>query len=526
MSSSFDGGYPNNLSQPLWPFWLPILPIRYQVGPVFTLPVRALQKIFLYACDTYTLEDQMPDLWIGRARDVMLAPVTLSHVCRRWRNIANTTPRLWRNVVVRFTPWTSTSATEMLEEFIIKSDPYTINVCFLATPEFPPPANYSAREIGTHIIEYPPHLFEGNGGCPPMEQRSLDWPVVCSGRPMEIINTVIQSSRRWKRVFFSGSMSAYEELFCRRRPALYLPELTSLEVPKGGVSGAEKNLIFEHAYALRCLRVTGTTFAHYVLPWNGLRVLHTAITRDIEILEMLAHCPHLEELVIQDPWTGRKRPTTRRVLLPKLQLLSFTTYTRGIDDAPLHLMDSLITPSILEIRLSDISSKTPFTRALRNLAQLLRRSCACHTLQRIYLMSVLLVEEDLIGLLDLTQSLVSLHVDLGPTAICIPSTENLLARLSNTGDLPPFLPRLRALTCFGIQFVVKDLITALHARSKSIPELGGITVIQHLRDVHIHLPHSTPLSSAVQVMADSLRECGVNLEMNSPGIGNCECLGS
>ncbi len=206
MFSGLDKCPLNHLGQAVWPHWPPIL----QMGPVSSLPARTLQEIFLYACDTYILEDQMPDLWIGRAKCVMMAPVTLSQVCKRWRNIANTTPRLWRNAVVRLAFGTSTYATEMLEEFILKSDPYTINLCFLGIPEPPQLAMRSACDTTSQIAEYSPQLSPEDDGYAAMEQRVQLWPApALRGFSKEIIDIVIKSSRRWERVLFSGTVSTY-----------------------------------------------------------------------------------------------------------------------------------------------------------------------------------------------------------------------------------------------------------------------------------------------------------------------------
>ncbi|KAJ7720010.1 hypothetical protein B0H16DRAFT_1739040 [Mycena metata] len=57
--------------------------------PVLTLPNELVSEIFLHFLPEYP---RCPPLW-GR-----LSPMTLTQICRQWREIAISTPRLWRAI--------------------------------------------------------------------------------------------------------------------------------------------------------------------------------------------------------------------------------------------------------------------------------------------------------------------------------------------------------------------------------------------------------------------------------------------
>jgi len=59
--------------------------------PVFTLPNEIVSDIFIHFLPAYPLRPPL----VGT-----LSPTVLTHICRRWRDIALSTPALWRAVVV------------------------------------------------------------------------------------------------------------------------------------------------------------------------------------------------------------------------------------------------------------------------------------------------------------------------------------------------------------------------------------------------------------------------------------------
>ncbi|KAF9443828.1 hypothetical protein P691DRAFT_778642 [Macrolepiota fuliginosa MF-IS2] len=517
---------PNYRDDSLWPPWLttPSTRRNHHLAPVTGLPPRALEQIFLYACDTYNLEEAMPSSWVERARDVMMAPIILSHVCTRWRNIANTTPRLWRNIVVSLSPTIPIHTGSMVGDFINKSNPYTINICFFVTNG---PAKYSALDAEVDLLtghECCLHPFREGVEYPWEDKRALCWPesirhTAFNETSMQAIHSAAKFSKRWERAHFAGSMANYEKFLVHLRRPLYLPNLSSLGIHCGVDAGLDGGtfFLFEYAYSLRSLRMSNANFSEYVFPWTLLQRVHLAGTHSDEILDIAAHCPYLENFVVDDPWTDSTEPPVRQVVLQHLKSFSLTSYTGEVGGAHMHVIDNLVAPSILRITLSDPQCNAHI-RPLQNLERLLQRSSACDTLQFLHL-TLTPIEKDLIELLRITNCLVTLHIDRDPTAINLPPATGFFANLCNAET--PLLPRLRTLSISGMDFTMEDLIFMLQARSRL-----GSGQVQPLKDVHSHLPNMGKFSNTLQTAAlRSLRESGVAIRLNEAGAGHCGCVG-
>ncbi|KDR69852.1 hypothetical protein GALMADRAFT_271911 [Galerina marginata CBS 339.88] len=67
---------------------------RPEDPPIFNLPFEITAKIFAH----YTAENSTPLDYPVRVRSTRSAPLTLSAICRMWREIAFTTPQLWAAV--------------------------------------------------------------------------------------------------------------------------------------------------------------------------------------------------------------------------------------------------------------------------------------------------------------------------------------------------------------------------------------------------------------------------------------------
>lgn len=488
-------------------FWLttPLTRRNHDPSPVTNLPSRTLEKIFLYACNTLILENQMPSLWIHQTRDVVMAPVILSHVCTRWRNIANTTPRLWRNVVVRLSPWNSKYAGELLDDFLLKSDPYTVNLCFFVNGRQAPPSSLNAENC--------------------LPSRHGLHPTIYNEGSIQVVHTAVKFSRRWERASFIGSMVGYQELLVHLCHPLYLPNLTSLEIHSDGgfKIDQEPRSLFQHAYTLRNLKFTGLTFLEFILPWIHLRRIHVVKVEDVEILKICAHCPYLEELIIEGAWTNLRQSLTQQINLRNLRVFSLTAFAaRNSDNTSTGVMDYLIAPSVLELKICDLRhSDLKHSRSLRSLQQLLFRSSAYDTLHSLDLTFNYIAERDLIDLLRATTSLVTLHINLDPTIAHTSLAASFLANLSDADRMVPFLPQLRKLSCSGMDFVMDKLIIMLRTRSELAPSWDG-TLICALKDVRICMPCSLlHLPPSVGITLECLRESGMNITLDEVVMGDC-----
>ncbi|KAF9560665.1 hypothetical protein CPC08DRAFT_467436 [Agrocybe pediades] len=108
-------------------------------GATARLPSSALRKIFVYT---------LTDYYLGHTALPMkhsFLPWNLTHVCRRWREVALSTPLLWTQIpCINFSTLSSASSrrsnyAEYLEEILRRSDTFPICVrikgsCFFYSP--------------------------------------------------------------------------------------------------------------------------------------------------------------------------------------------------------------------------------------------------------------------------------------------------------------------------------------------------------------------------------------------------------
>ncbi|KAK7036106.1 F-box domain-containing protein [Favolaschia claudopus] len=66
------------------------------IYPILTLPNEITAEIFLHFLPNYP---KLPDIDHSRSHDAVL-PIRLTHVCREWREVAITTPSLWKGLAI------------------------------------------------------------------------------------------------------------------------------------------------------------------------------------------------------------------------------------------------------------------------------------------------------------------------------------------------------------------------------------------------------------------------------------------
>ncbi|KAJ7487342.1 hypothetical protein B0H11DRAFT_1116536 [Mycena galericulata] len=87
--------------------------------PVLTLPNEVVSKIFIHFLPVYPLCSPQT----GR-----LSPTILTHICRRWREIALATPALWRAISLRYEGATGKKQVHILETWLGRSGCYPLSV--------------------------------------------------------------------------------------------------------------------------------------------------------------------------------------------------------------------------------------------------------------------------------------------------------------------------------------------------------------------------------------------------------------
>ncbi|KAG7086093.1 hypothetical protein E1B28_003608 [Marasmius oreades] len=90
------------------------------------LPVEIWKTVFVFACSQekgYSLTIEK----FGALTTLVKIPITLSHVCSRWRTIVIGSPRLWSSISITFN-WTPLPAESLLDTFLTNSADHPLDI--------------------------------------------------------------------------------------------------------------------------------------------------------------------------------------------------------------------------------------------------------------------------------------------------------------------------------------------------------------------------------------------------------------
>ncbi|KAF9257993.1 hypothetical protein L218DRAFT_1080632 [Marasmius fiardii PR-910] len=94
-------------------------------------PVEIWERIFHFNCLS-SMECRRVSLAIGRESDgewaVIMPPFILTHVCQRWRDIVNRSPRLWCSITVELSAGYPKGWTKLVETFLERSMPHPLDL--------------------------------------------------------------------------------------------------------------------------------------------------------------------------------------------------------------------------------------------------------------------------------------------------------------------------------------------------------------------------------------------------------------
>ncbi|KAG7096371.1 hypothetical protein E1B28_003815 [Marasmius oreades] len=312
-----------------------------------TVPAEIWETIFSIACsgsseDGYSLSMTMtPNLW-SFATTVSAFPIVLSHVCRRWRAIANSCPTLWSSISINGLRDFSTEHKILIETFLEKS-----------------------------------------AKCPLNLRAAEDW----SGRTPSVMWELLKSHflRRCGRLYLDligfSSLDNFEETDITFHHLLSL----RLDSPIPG----ELNLnspfwqAICHAPKLTQAQIC-KIYPPNSLPYPQLTtlVLDTILLRRVEhLLRVLELSSNLRSFALLDAYPD-DHPNSldhiiRPVGMPSLRTLSFYSNSKllRIDNPILEVLcSSLVMPTLSAFGLGCTSSTTNVTRWPSSLLAMLRRS--------------------------------------------------------------------------------------------------------------------------------------------------------
>ncbi|KAJ7665912.1 hypothetical protein DFH06DRAFT_262610 [Mycena polygramma] len=376
------------------------------VDPAERLPTEILGEIFLWC-------DPLPD---AGGFSMQYAPWLLTHVSRRWRAVAISTPALWRKISVDMVPLTDLERMEAI-----------FQLTFLVLQ----------RSAQSPISV----LIAGDNMMP-------NWPV---------LHLLMSTCERWDdlRLYADGV------IICALTPIRgRLHQLLRLDIFRSDDDTPSTVLdIFHQAPSLREVSLAHDSYLTIPLPWNQLTEFSTAYIDLAPIVSTLRELVNLEVLTL-DRLEGSE--TVRNFYpfqLPRLRELTITA-DHGQDGHPGGLLDHLSLPALvcLSLDCEDIT-------ICPHLTTLITRS-ACH-LDSLSLSIYDTLDTPIATVLALTPHLTALELKGNGT------TDTFLAQLTRAPSAlaPALVPRLEALT-LNAPFNQALLLDLVSSRFAPDPESG------------------------------------------------------
>jgi hypothetical protein len=268
---------------------------KHLLSPVRRIAPETLSDIFMWC---------LMEFWVDAFQSCNHTRICLSHVCRFWRDVALSTPKMWAWIGLTMGPEHEQSEVAMTKTWLTRSSRHPLTLR-LISPDWIEPQNTYMRSVMEAIL---PH------------------------------------STRWKDIRFMINIDMLDTLTAVKD----LPCLRNLAIESFDIFDPVPRLpIFDNAPGLRCVElgynVSSTQFA---LPWAQLTEYWSDNTTAPEILAILEQTPHLVKCtlrVLED-----EVPLHRHVRLPLLQTLEITSYINPAD-----LFNHLSLPALRDFQYSE-----------------------------------------------------------------------------------------------------------------------------------------------------------------------------
>ncbi|KAK6977941.1 F-box domain-containing protein [Favolaschia claudopus] len=257
--------------------------------PVLTLPNEIVAEIFIRFLPTYP----SPHPLTGTH-----SPTCLTHVCRQWREIAHTTPALWR--VIDLTR---------------------------------PTEQYNAEKIAALV-----NLWSGRSGCCPMAVHLTD-----GNEPRSVFPAVIHHRARWEHLTLDLNTTEYLDAIQGS-----FPSLKTLTVHFSSLVRDAPVVSFQDLPLLHTALLNDLHMVHIILPWSQLTSLVLMCINSEHCMSVLQQTSQLVRCELH-LWRPQKDLTEGSVHLLHLETLAFQMDT-FID---VKFFRSFVTPALLYLRLPE-----------------------------------------------------------------------------------------------------------------------------------------------------------------------------
>ncbi|RDB17957.1 hypothetical protein Hypma_000944 [Hypsizygus marmoreus] len=297
------------------------IPAFKYVHFIHRLPIELLAHIFV----------------IG-SEDDALSPITVSHVCHAWREIALRTPTLWRRIQLspRLDMWT---------ERIYRAGACTLDIQLL--PWIPTRSFFPKHQhLDMHMVQWYIHFVA---------------PLIRRWRSLEIVFA------DYSPFLWNASLSA----FCSRSRRIQATSLESLTLVYRANDDTKEFCLFSgFAPRLRSVTLDGIRLAWLPSLFGNLTYLdythhgftsgYDAVHDVIKILDVSSRLVELKILFPRKPLPAiptRTQAVSRRVLLPSLITLHLRVEGIDIPFELAHLMTLILTPALTHLRFVDLERR-------------------------------------------------------------------------------------------------------------------------------------------------------------------------
>ncbi|KAJ7623763.1 hypothetical protein FB45DRAFT_926681 [Roridomyces roridus] len=208
------------------------------IYPTHTLPPEIVSEIFTHVLPPYPLRP--PATGFG-------SPTLLSHVCRSWREIALSTPRLWRAIAIH------------LCGLVPARVHIAIDACGLVHSHIDSPAK-------AHMLE----TWLARSQCCPLSISISASPYASPSALDSVLSTLLAHYRRWEYFRLVGFFHHVQYMSELLRSDVTL--LRELQIDFSGATEAEKTVTpFPNTPRLHALVLLSTSVPRYItLPWSQL----------------------------------------------------------------------------------------------------------------------------------------------------------------------------------------------------------------------------------------------------------------
>ncbi|KAJ7885088.1 hypothetical protein B0H14DRAFT_3432031 [Mycena olivaceomarginata] len=249
--------------------------------PVLTLPNEIVSEIFVQFLPVYPSPPPMSG---------PLSPTSLSHICRRWRQVALSTPTLWRAV--------------------------------------------SLPDCAQYVVRPQLELWMSRSGCLPL---SIDMEEVWNNVDESCLELLALHRARWEYV----TLAVYKEseVLTIQDPMPLLRQFEiRIEISRPGLP----EIRFCEVPRLRSVTLWGSTRPTDLLPWSQLTSLTSMNNTPVEntaILQLTVNLVHCHLML----WSEEILPSDVR--LPSLESLVLASWDSE-DEPVTHYLETMITPSL------------------------------------------------------------------------------------------------------------------------------------------------------------------------------------